>query len=508
MAERASVLSWLAVVVVLGALPGAVHADGQNGPWSPALRGTALALRGDLRGAADALRPLAQHIAPGPGQLAMGLVALQAQDAPAALRAFDRAVAAGDTAPELYYWRGVVLLRLGRRAAAVTELERAATLASDRPEYLLALASVRADPELVLSAAQIEPNLLSTVYYPEPRRGLARVCARLLRDMPARTQVRSTVARLLYDARLPREAEDWLTRLEDPTPEEHALLGRIALDRGDVPAAREHLALATRSEGSTDARALYDLARAEVASGRRAEAAVILRRAIDVDPSVPTVLVAAGEIAREQGDLPRAAELAGYALGRTPDFPPALRLHGQVLLARGALPDAWAALRRAATLAPGDPVVWAALAELAPRRGHTAARARAIARQGQQAQRLADEVRRRGERARAVSVALEKIAAALRAGADAAAVEGGLAEARRAGAPSPALTFATVAVLAKRGRRDEALALARGLAGHALPLARWARTPATPNMIAVRGRVDGRQVESVAVLDDLLPDSL
>jgi tetratricopeptide (TPR) repeat protein len=507
-ARHASVLSGLAVVVVLGAAPGTARADGQNGPWSPALRGTALALRGDLRGAADALRPLAQHIAPGPGQLALGLVALQARDAPAALRAFDRAVAAGDTAPELFYWRGIALLRVGRRAAAVADLERAATLASDRPEYMLALASVRADPELVLAAAEVEPNLLSTVYYPEPRRGLARVCARLLRDLPARTQVRSTVARLLYDARLPREAEDWLARIEGLTPEEHALLGRIALDRGDLPAAREHLGLATRSEGSTDARALYDLARAEVASGRRAEAAVILRRAIDVDPSVPTVLVAAGELARDQGDLPRAAELAGYALARTPDFPPALRLHGQVLLARGALDDAWAALRRAATLAPGDPVVWATLAELAPRRGQTAARARAIARRGQEAQRLADEIRRQGERARVVSLALERVATALRAGADASVVDSALTEARRAGAPARAVTFATVAALAKRGRRDEALALARSLAGHALPLARWARTPAAPNMIAVRGRVDGREVESVAVLDDLLPSSL
>jgi len=485
---------------------GAARADGQNGPWSPALRGTALALRGDLRGAADALRPLAQHIAPGPGQLALGLVALQAQDAPAALRAFDRSLAAGETAPELFYWRGVAALRLGRRSQAVLELERAATLAGDRPEYLLALASLRSDPDLVVAAARAEPNLLATVYYPEPRRGLARVCARLLRDMPARTEVRSTVARLLYDARLPREAEGWLARVEGLTPGEHALLGRIALDRGDLPAAREHLGLATRS--GADARALYDLARAEVASGRRAEAAVILRRAIDVDPSVPTVLVAAGELARDQGDLPRAAELAGYALSRSPDFPPALRLHGQVLIARGALDDAWAALRRAATLAPGDPVVWAALTELAPRRGQPAARARAIARRGQEAQRLADELRRRGEEVRAVSVALQKVARAITTGADEAAVDSALAEARRAGAPARAVTFATVAALARRGQREEARRLAQSLAGSALPLARWARTPAAPNLVAVRGRVDGRLVESVAVLDDLLPGSL
>lgn len=480
-------------------------ADGE-GPWSAALRGAGLAIRGDLRGAADELRPLAQHLAPGPGNVALGLVALQAQDAPAAMRAFDRASAAGDAVPELFYWRGVTALRLGRRADALRDLERAATLASDHPEYLLALAAVRADPDLVVRAATIEPNLLSTVYYPEPRRGLARVCARLLRDLPARAQVRATIGRLLYDARLPRDAEDWVAAgTGDRTADEQALLGRIALDRGDVPAALDALVAAARARN--DARALYDLGRAQVAAGRRAEAAVILRQALDVDPSVPAILVAAGELAREQGDLPRASELAGYALSRAPSFPPALRLHGQVLAARGALDDAWAALRRAAARAPGDPVVWSALAELAGRRGDPR-KAAALAQRGRDARRIGDDLLTRAERARAPGRALEDVARAIRAGAEEATVQERLAAARRAGAPARAVTFATVGWLARAGRAEEARRTAAQLGAGVLPLARWARVPATPNVVAVRRRVDGRSIESVAVIDDLVPGSL
>ncbi|MBI2894450.1 MAG: tetratricopeptide repeat protein [Deltaproteobacteria bacterium] len=488
-----------AVIAALLLIPSLALADGEGDAWTAAIRGTGLAIRGDLRAAADAYRPVAAHLRPGPGQHALGLLALAAGDLDAAARAFRRSQDAGEAAADLFYWQGVAELARGRTRDALVQMERAVTLAPDRPEPVLALAVLRRDPDLLVRAARAEPDLLSTTWYPEPRRGLVRICARLLRDLPAREQVRGTIALLLYDAHLPREAEESIGT--PSTDRERALLGRIALDRGELPRAQELLTAATRSDSTRDSRALFDLARAQVASGRRAEAAVTLRRAIDAEPGVPAVLVAAAELAREQGDTARAGELARYALERSRDFAPAHRIHAQVLLARGAVADAFAEMRAAALLGPADPAVWSALARIAQRQGARPARVRAFEARAVQAERLAADLAAGAGRARAAGGALHDVRRAILASSPD--VPALLEAARRAGAPARAIDFARVAWLARTGREADARRIAERIVSAAIPLARWSRMPAATNLVSVSGQIDGRRVTLTTFLDDL-----
>lgn len=76
--------------------------------------------------------------------------------------------------------------------------------------------------------------------------------------------------------------------------------GKAAFAKGEYPAAADHFRSALSTKGSS-AGLYYNLAMAEQKSGRRAEAALSLRRALTLDPRMIDARIALSEIERSQG---------------------------------------------------------------------------------------------------------------------------------------------------------------------------------------------------------------
>ncbi len=316
-----------------------------------------------MGGDAAAARELVQAQSLAEGKAALGLWALLAGRVEAARPLLAQAAAQSPENDEIAYWRGLVELTAGYPGTAARELERAASVAPQRFEVLLALASARAAlgapavGEPALRAAEIEPNLLVPRYLPDPRRGLARVVRSAFRDLRSRGELHLMAGRLLFEVNLFDEAYDELqqaSRVHGAPPLVDALLGRLALERGEFAEA-ERLLRGAAAAPRAGSEVVLDLALALKQLGRRDDALAVLAGAADGHPNDPRALTASAGAALERNDLPRAEELFQYAVRRDPNLVAARVGLANVLARRSVYDAAEEQLRAAERLDPGSP---------------------------------------------------------------------------------------------------------------------------------------------------------
>src|SRR5690348_991211 len=131
-----------------------------------------------------------------------------------------------------------------------------------------------------------------------------------------------------------------------------SLSAALRLDRpGDLPAAEAayRAILAARPD---DARALHLLGLLCHRTGRPDEALALLRRSVDVAPTVPDFHANCAAVLGDAGRLDDAAAALRQAIALRPDFPEAHYNLGVNLEKQDRLADAAAAFERAAALRP------------------------------------------------------------------------------------------------------------------------------------------------------------
>ncbi len=114
-------------------------------------------------------------------------------------------------------------------------------------------------------------------------------------------------------------------------------------------------------------------------AGRLAEAQELYRRILEVDRHNFNALHLSGQIARQQGDLPRAIDLVGRSVGLFPYFMPAQLSLAQMLRDAGRGREAAARYRSALTLEPESAEFWRSLGRLLTAEGGSAAAPAAVA---------------------------------------------------------------------------------------------------------------------------------
>ncbi|MEN8162231.1 MAG: tetratricopeptide repeat protein, partial [Myxococcota bacterium] len=213
------------------------------------------------------------------------------------------------------------------------------------PDALLRLGALEASRTLAPAArATLVAPLLD-----DPRLAVRLDAARTLADVPAEhwsPAQRSRFAAALGELRR-------ALALDADRPESHVGLGLLALQQGDLDAARSAYETATRI-APWFVPAYVNLADLEQRSGRDPEGEPWLRRAIAVDPELAEPhhalglwLVRAGRGDEAEAELARAAKLA-------PDNPRFAFAHALIVDARGAREEALALVEAALERHGGD----------------------------------------------------------------------------------------------------------------------------------------------------------
>ncbi len=295
--------------------------------WATAALGQMVS--GDLSGAvislgrARAAQPLAEVHA------LVGLAALQGGRIQDARQQLDAAIAAGSTAPEVFYWAGRAALMTGDRAGALRRLEQALTVGGDRAELRLAHALLAralghaAEARASLArVARAEPRLQSVALYPRPLQGAVALLGLLLRGLDAPLPVLRTEAFLLWQGSEPLAALAHFTRLDKERPRDGETLAMMARCRWALGQRDQALALARQAVDVAPGLPLARAARGELllAAEQPQAAEADLHKAADGLPRDPQVLLSLARACQETERADCARKFFGYAVERAPDL--------------------------------------------------------------------------------------------------------------------------------------------------------------------------------------------
>ena len=273
---------------------------------------------------------------------------------------YKRAIAADGKLVEARLYLGRFYLRQRRNAEARTQLEQAASTASDHPgvrsglgELALAENNALLGQQEFERAVQLDPTLA------DAHLGLSRV-ALLAGDLE---QAKSHANRaleldpyLLKDGRLQRGIVLWrlgqldeaVTELEKAKTEDPRstttpiTLGAVMLEKGDLAGAESNLGLALSNEPSNH-EALYYLGLVKAKRLEFTGAVDYMRKAVERAPSRPDYRYAYGVILRDAKNLPDAMAEWRKVVELDPQNADAHEALGHALMERGAFEEAIAA---------------------------------------------------------------------------------------------------------------------------------------------------------------------